>query len=132
VAEVKKRILIVEDDAAIRTLEDRILTVSGFDVTVAANGSQALQLALSASFDLFLLDVMMPGMNGFELARSLRKADQSRRTPILFVTARGEADAMAEGFSAGASLYLVKPFTTTTLLTMVRGALGTAPLDASA
>jgi DNA-binding response OmpR family regulator len=130
VAESKKRILIVEDDAAIRTMEDRILTASGFEVSTAPGGPQGIELAKATTFHLYILDVMMPGMNGFELARHLRSEDNGRVTPILFVTARGEPDAMTEGFSAGASLYLVKPFTTTTLLTMVRGALATVQVDA--
>ena len=129
-AEAKKRILLVEDDPAIRVMEERILTASGFDVSAATNGPEGLQLAGQSTFDLFLLDVMMPGMNGLELARALRQNEQTRRTPILFATARGEPDLMAEGFAAGASLYLVKPFTTTTLLTMVRAAIATGQASA--
>jgi CheY-like chemotaxis protein len=71
--------------------------------------------------------VMMPGMNGFELARALRGDPLTRETPILFATAKGEPDVVTEGFQVGASLYLVKPFTTSTLLTMVRAALATLP-----
>jgi DNA-binding response OmpR family regulator len=122
-----KRILIVEDDAAIRELEERILRASDFDVVSFDSPGAALTHAQGEHFDLYLLDVMMPIMNGFELARELRRNERTRRTPILFVTARGEADAKSEGFSAGAALYLVKPFTTMTLLAMVRGAIATAP-----
>jgi DNA-binding response OmpR family regulator len=118
----RQRILVVEDDAAIRTMEERILTASGFEVRCASNGTEAFGIAREGSYDLFLLDVMMPGMNGLELARALRADDLTKDTPILFATAKGEPDMVAEGFQAGASLYLIKPFTTSTLLTMVRAA----------
>lgn len=126
-AERRKRILIAEDDPAIRTMEERILRASGFDVTCASNGTEAFQVARAGPrFDLFLLDVMMPGMNGLELARALRIDDATRETPILFATAKGEHEMIQEGFHAGAQLYLVKPFTTGTLLAMVRAAVAGA------
>lgn len=122
---VKRRILVVEDDPAIRAMEERILGASGYDVTTAPNGTEGFQMAKSRPFDLFLLDVMMPGMNGFELARALREHPTTGATPIIFATAKGDPDVVSEGFAAGASLYLVKPFTTSTLLTMVRAAVAT-------
>ena len=119
----KRRILIVEDDPAIRAMEERILFVSGFETVSADNGTDGFDLARQSSFDLFLLDIMMPGMNGIELARALKADEKTKEIPILFATARGEPETITEGFAAGASLYLVKPFTTATLLTMVRAAM---------
>lgn len=119
----RKRILVVEDDHAIRAIETRILTASGFEVTAVEDGTSGLQAAKESRYDLLLLDVMMPGLNGFELARALGADPTTRDVPILFATALGDDKVMAEGFEAGASLYLVKPFTSSTLLTMVRAAL---------
>jgi two-component system phosphate regulon response regulator PhoB len=120
----RKRILVVEDDAAIRTMEERVLQAAGYEVRSAGNGSEGLDLARKDPYDLFLLDIMMPGMNGLELARELRKDNATAATPILFATARGEPQDVREGFASGATLYLIKPFTTTTLLSMVRAAVG--------
>ena len=125
-ADPKRRILVAEDDPAIRSMEERILAASGYQVVAVSNGADALARAKDdGPFDLFLFDVMMPGLSGFDLARELQRADATRATPILFATAKGEGDDMNEGFGAGASLYLVKPFTTATLLAMVRAALAT-------
>lgn len=119
----RQRILVVEDDPAIRTLEERMLTAAGYTVTCTENAQDALAVARAEPFDLFLLDVMMPGKSGFELARELRAEPKSRLVPILFATARADGESENEGFNLGASFYLVKPFTTTLLLTMVRAAL---------
>lgn len=70
---------------------------------------------------------MMPGLNGFDLARVLHGDAATKGVPILFATAKGEGSSMTEGFEIGATLYLVKPFTTATLLAMVRAALAGAP-----
>lgn len=121
-----KRVLVVEDELSIREIEERMLRAAGFEVAGADDGFQALQALETQTFDLFVLDVMMAGMTGFELARALRERCDTARTPILFVTARDDQASVAEGFNAGASLYLMKPFTSATLLTMVRGALATA------
>lgn len=123
-ADRKKRILVVEDDDAIRSMEECILGASGYEVKSASSGNAGLEVARTAGpFDLFILDVMMPGLNGFDLARLLHGDATTRGVPILFATARGEQESMTEGFEIGASLYLVKPFTTATLLTMARAAL---------
>jgi len=125
-AERRKRILVAEDDPAIRSMEERILVASGYEVLALADGAEALKAARERGpFDLIVLDVMMPGLSGFDVARALQKDDATRRTPILIATARGEGEDMNEGFGAGATLYLVKPFTTATLLAMVRAALTT-------
>jgi two-component system phosphate regulon response regulator PhoB len=120
--ERRRRILVVEDDPAIRALEERILLNAGFDVQSAEDGVQGLARSTEGPWDLFLLDVMMPGMNGLELARRLRAAEATAHTPILFATVRNEPEIIREAFAAGASLFLVKPFSTTTLLALVRAA----------
>ncbi len=119
-----KRILVVEDDPAILALEERLLRHAGFEVRGAPGSSEALALAAEEEFDLFVLDVMLPGMSGYELARALAARDPARQVPLVFATANQAADGVREGFRTGAALYLVKPFQTATLLSTVRAAMG--------
>lgn len=101
-------ILIVEDEQHIADGLRFNLEAEGFGVEVAADGENALKVAAGRSFDAIVLDVMLPGMDGFEVARSLR----SRRdfTPILMLTARGRPEDVLAGFEAGTDDYLPKPF----------------------
>jgi two-component system phosphate regulon response regulator OmpR len=100
-------ILVVDDDDRIRTLLKRYLQERGFRVSTAPNAAKALSTLNSLAFDLLVLDVMMPGMNGFELTEAVR---QRGDTPILLLTARGEAEDRIKGLSLGADDYLAKPF----------------------
>jgi CheY-like chemotaxis protein len=119
----KKRVLVVDDDRIIRLIEQRMLEASGFEVACAADAEEGLALARASRFDLYLLDVTMPGMSGFELARHLAQDESTRAVPIIFATGLDERENAHEGFKAGASFYLTKPFSATTLMTMVRAAL---------
>lgn len=100
-------LLVVDDDDRIRDLLKRYLTRSGFRVSVAANAHEARRLMNTLTFDLLVLDVMMPGEDGFELTKSLRKVDN---IPIILLTARGDASDRIDGLSFGADDYLSKPF----------------------
>lgn len=100
-------ILVVDDDDRIRTLLKRFLQERGFRVSTAPNADKAQATLNSLAFDLLVLDVMMPGMNGFELTEAVR---QHSDTPILLLTARGEAEDRIRGLSLGADDYLAKPF----------------------
>jgi two-component system phosphate regulon response regulator OmpR len=100
-------ILVVDDDDRIRTLLARFLRERDLRVSTAADGQAALQLAEQMQFDLVILDVMMPGLDGFEVTTRLRERDQ---TPILLLTARGEPEDRIKGLSLGADDYLAKPF----------------------
>lgn len=100
-------ILVVDDDDRIRSLLSRFLRERGFRVSAAPNADKALSMLRSLSFDLLILDVMMPGMDGFELTSLVR---ETRETPILLLTARGEAEDRIRGLSLGADDYLAKPF----------------------
>ncbi|MCW5723371.1 MAG: response regulator transcription factor [Maricaulaceae bacterium] len=100
-------ILIVDDDDRIRTLLKRFLIERGFRASSAPDAAKALALLKSMEFDLLILDVMMPGMNGFELTEAVRSKGQ---TPILLLTARGEPADRIKGLSLGADDYLPKPF----------------------
>ena len=102
------RILIVEDDAAQQVaLADR-LTREGFDVTQASDGTRGVELAAADDHDLMILDVMLPGKDGFEVAHEVRS--RGVLTPILMLTARGEVTDKVVGLNAGADDYLAKPY----------------------
>jgi CheY-like chemotaxis protein len=114
-----KRILVVDDDENILNLEKTILEGKGFVVTKAAGGAEALDLLASATFDLVLLDVMMPGVDGFTVCRKIKEDPRMKDLPVIFLTAKGGGDALAEGFESGAVMYINKPFTANKLLTIV-------------
>jgi DNA-binding response OmpR family regulator len=114
-----KRILVVDDDENIRSLERTILEQQGFDVTTAAGGDEALKLLANGSFDLLLLDVMMPDRDGFEVCRQVKQDARTREIPVVFLTAKGGGEALAEGFESGAVMYINKPFTARKLLAVV-------------
>ena len=100
-------LLLVDDDRRIRTLMSRYLGAQGYRVTTAQDAAEARKHIATFAFDLLILDVMMPGENGFDLAISLRQHSQ---VPILMLTARSEAEDRVRGFEAGADDYLSKPF----------------------
>jgi DNA-binding response OmpR family regulator len=114
-----KRILVVDDDENILSLERTILEQKGFDVTTAWGGAQALQLLGERTFDLVLLDVMMPEIDGFTVCRRIKEDPKTRELPVIFLTAKGGGEALAEGFESGAVMYINKPFTANKLLTIV-------------
>ncbi len=100
-------LLVVDDDARLRSLLHRFLTQQGFLVTTAADAAEARALIKSIDFDCLILDVMMPGENGFDLASDLRAQSD---LPILMLTARGESADRITGLERGADDYLPKPF----------------------
>ncbi len=114
-----KRILVVDDDENILNLEKTILEQKGFDVTGAGGGAEALQLLGEKSFDLVLLDVMMPEVDGFTVCRKIKEDPKLKDIPVIFLTAKGGGEALAEGFESGAVMYINKPFTANKLLTIV-------------
>ena len=112
-----QKILIVEDDANIAGLERDFLEINGFATTIASDGEEGLRLALSGAYDLILLDVMLPGLDGMEICRRIRPVLD---VPILMVTARGEEVDMIRGLGLGADDYITKPFSPTQLVARVR------------
>lgn len=104
------RVLLVDDEPAIRLICSVNLELSGFQPTVAADGADGLAMARRSSFDLFLLDVMMPGMDGWELAAELAARAETREVPIVFLSARAEAADRRQAYERGAVGYIVKPF----------------------
>jgi DNA-binding response OmpR family regulator len=115
------RLLVIEDEAPMRTALVETLKAEGYRVLSAADGISGLELACTEPFDLVLLDVMMPGLDGFALCRELRK--RGRSMPVLMLTAKGQVDDRVEGLDSGADDYLVKPFSLKELLARVRALL---------
>ena len=114
----EKRILIVDDDDEIRELLEFDVSHSGYFVDTAKDGLEGLNKALNNTYDLILLDVMMPKMNGFDVCKNIRQAKLS--IPILMLTAKGTIDDKTEGFDCGADDYLVKPFDIQEVLLRIR------------
>ena len=103
-------ILVVDDDNRLRSLLRRYLAEQGFVVSTASHAADARAKLKHLSYDLLVLDIMMPGENGLELTKSLRNADPTKALPILLLTARGEAEDRIAGLESGADDYLHKPF----------------------
>lgn len=103
------RILVVDDDEAARNLLEAILDMDGYTVRSAASGEEALAAAAQQLPDLILLDVSMPGIDGFEVARRLKADSRSRLIPIIMVTALADRTARLKGLEAGADEFLTKP-----------------------
>ncbi len=123
------RLLVIEDEAPMRTALVETLRVEGYRVLSAADGPAGLELACTEPFDLLLLDVMMPGLDGFALCRELRK--RGRDLPVLMLTAKGQIDDRVAGLDSGADDYLVKPFSLRELLARVRALLRRAEREAT-
>lgn len=112
-----EKILIIEDDAAIAAIERDYLEIDGFAVEIVSNGAQGLNRALGGEFDLILLDLMLPGMDGFSVCRKLR---EKLDIPILMVTARQEDIDKIRGLGLGADDYIEKPFSPGVLVARVK------------
>ena len=104
-----KAILAVDDDPVMRAFADAELSVSGAKVTTAEDGAQALAKIEQGEFDVVVLDLEMPNMNGFELLLRLRAVDRTRELPVVILTSREDADTAVKAFDAGATAYSMKP-----------------------
>ena len=110
----KGRILLVEDDRTLSTLVRDILEINKYEVVLCSNGEEGLATFKSQKFDLLLVDIMMPKMDGITMIKEIRRYDQ--RVPIMIISAKDMKDDKVEGFRAGADDYVVKPFSTDELL----------------
>jgi DNA-binding response OmpR family regulator len=111
------RVLIVEDEVAIAELEKDYLELSGFDVEVENEGMTGLARALAEDFDLFILDLMLPGIDGFEICKQIR---EKKNTPILMVSAKKDDIDKIRGLGLGADDYVTKPFSPSELVARVK------------
>ena len=111
------RILIVEDEVAIADLEKDYLELSGFEVEIETDGTNGLARALAEDFDLFILDLMLPGIDGFEICKEIR---EKKNTPILMVSAKKDDIDKIRGLGLGADDYITKPFSPSELVARVK------------
>lgn len=123
------RILLVDDEVELTDPLSRVLTREGYEVDVAYNGEEGSHLAAQGSYDLLILDWMLPGKTGLEICQQLRHAKKA--TPVLFLTAKDTVDDRVQGLDAGADDYLVKPFELRELLARVRALLRRSATDTS-
>lgn len=113
-----KRILLIEDESSVVSFIKKGLSEEGYDVSVALEGNQGLQLAITHEYDLIILDIMLPGKNGLEICNEIRV--HNKKVAILFLTALGTAENVVLGLETGADDYLVKPFKFIELLARVK------------
>ena len=111
------KILIVEDEEAIADLEKDYLELSGFDVEIENDGTSGMERALNEDFDMFILDLMLPGTDGFEICRKIR---EKKNTPVLMVSAKKDDIDKIRGLGLGADDYITKPFSPNELVARVK------------
>ena len=118
-----KKILVVDDDDLVQIAVSELLRSRGYDVTTASSGEEALQILDGDRFDLCLIDVIMPGMNGLDLCRKTRGMGRHQDVPIIMLTAKGADEDREQGLEAGANLYLPKPISPNRLVALVEESL---------
>ncbi|CAG0957020.1 response regulator transcription factor [Geobacter sp.] len=116
----KKKILIVEDEESLLKLESILLTSRGYDVTGVADGATALEQVVSARPDLVILDIMLPGMDGFEVCRRIKQNPETAHIPVMMLTAKKSAQDTERGMAAGASAYVTKPFKSAKIIEIIQ------------
>jgi DNA-binding response OmpR family regulator len=117
-------ILLADDSITIRSMVATRLERSGYEVAQASDGEEALELALRVLPDLAILDVEMPGLTGYELTRRLRESEATAALPIVLLTGKDKEADVAEGYAAGASEYVKKPFSPQDLVLVANRLLG--------
>ncbi len=117
---MKPKVLVIDDDARTLRMMEAMLVSAGYRVILAENGTEAITKAIESSPDIILLDVMMPGIDGFEVAKRLQTTTQTKDIPIVMVTALGEVKDRVKALKMGADDFLTKPVDKTELLTRVK------------
>ncbi len=120
---MSQKILVVDDDELVVLAIRELLTPLGFSVTTCSSGPEAIEKAAADRYDLVILDVIMPEMDGFEVCRKIRQIDSYRETPIMMLTAKTAEEDRRRGMEAGANLYLSKPISPKRLITLVEEAI---------
>ena len=119
-----KSILIVDDDEMVLLAVNELLGQEGYDVHTVSSGTEALKRLDKDGYDLLLLDIIMPEMDGFELCKRIREKERYRETPIVFLTAKSREEDMAKGLEVGANLFLSKPISPDKLLGIISDTIG--------
>jgi two-component system phosphate regulon response regulator PhoB len=123
----KEKILIVDDEEDILELVRHNLIKEGYDITGALSGEKALSLATEKKFDMIVLDLMLPGLDGLEVAKRLKSNPDTRQIPIIMLTAKGEEADVVTGLELGADDYITKPFSPRVLLARIKAVLRRGP-----
>lgn len=110
-----KRVLVVDDAVTVRMYHRQLMESVGFEVEEAANGIEALEKGLSSKFDLFLVDVNMPKMDGYRLVEEMRKKEELKAMPVIMISTESQNQDREQALLAGANLYVVKPAIASTL-----------------
>ena len=122
----KKRILIIEDEESLLKLETILLTVKGYEVSGVTTGKGALEKLAVETFELILLDIMLPDIDGFEVCRQIRANPRTNGIPVVMLTARKSPEDQERGNESGASAYLTKPFKSAMIIEVIEELLGSA------
>jgi two-component system, OmpR family, alkaline phosphatase synthesis response regulator PhoP len=128
----KVKVLIVEDEADVRELITYNLQINGFETDIAVDGLQGLTKAEKGGFDIILLDLMLPGMDGLSVCRKLRANKATLKLPIIMLTARGEEADIVNGLESGADDYITKPFSPKILIARISAVIRRPEKDARA
>ncbi|TGD80542.1 response regulator transcription factor [Hymenobacter wooponensis] len=118
-------ILIVDDEPNIVMSLEFLMRKNGYRVSIARNGTEALEAIKQSPFDVVLLDVMMPDVDGYEVCRQLRQLPGQSHTRVIFLSAKSKEADIQKGYDAGADLYIPKPFSTRQLMTTIKELIGT-------
>ena len=121
---MEKKILVVDDEQENVILITSRLSVNNFQTITALDGVSCIEKAQQEKPDLIILDIIMPGMSGFEVARQLKKDERTKHIPIIMLTALAQEKDLSEGLEAGAACFISKPFNPVDLITEVTQALG--------
>ena len=119
-----KRILVVDDDEMVLIALDELLKPEGYEVETVLRGAEALERIDQNDYDLLMLDIIMPEMDGFELCKRIREIDTYGEKPIVFLTAKSREEDRAAGLAAGANLFLSKPISPYKLLKIIADTIG--------
>lgn len=121
---MNKRILIVDDDEMVLIAVNELLKQEGYEVDPVSSGSEAIEKLGQGTYDLIMLDIIMPEMDGFELCRKIREMDTNKETPVVFLSAKNQDKDRVAGMEAGANLFLSKPISPDKLLSIISDTLG--------
>lgn len=119
-----KRILVVDDDELVLIALNELLTPEGYEVHTVSGGAEALERIEKYGYDLLVLDIIMPEMDGFALCKRIRERENYREAPIVFLTAKSREEDRARGIDAGANLFLSKPISPDKLLEIILDTIG--------